>query len=341
MPPTRHAPSLPHTRCAPQGFAGSTEQRGSAVALLLFQYIVVAVQLLCSHTGNSRFLPPFPQIKAWALGAASSTAPADVEAAAQTAAKSATDGTQPFAAGYETSAPAPAPSTWARCLRALRTLLVLLPLAVLAPFLDLAAAFSLARSLCTGARSPQHDQLRSSRSSRSSNSRCTSTAATTGATATTTTATATTTTTSRTNTTTTTTTTSSSSKADGRTAWLQQGYVKRRLGIAGLLQACPQAFFHLYVLLLHCFWQSDCSTSPGAALLAVALALDLAVVVMSAQHVAAVFLLVTNWLSWGSWGALLRVVMDCALYIADIGFDVLFVVVSRSPLHAYRNTLIY
>ena len=126
-----------------------------------------------------------------------------------------------------------------------------------------------------------------------------------------------------------------------------QTYAQRRLGFAGLLQVAPQAFFHCYILLL-CYWREDCAPPqsartppgvtvgghhrPGAALLGAAVALDVAAAALSLPGIGVVWGLVTNWLTWGARGALLREVMDSALHIADIGFDVLFVVVSAPRL---------
>jgi hypothetical protein len=120
-------------------------------------------------------------------------------------------------------------------------------------------------------------------------------------------------------------------------------YARRRLGFAGLLQAAPQAFFHVYIMLL-CYWRDECSAPrnpftllgvpvaghhrPSAVLLGVAVGLDFAVIALSLPGISEVAVLGTTWLTWGAWGALLRESLDSALYIADIAFDVLFVVVS-------------
>jgi hypothetical protein len=126
------------------------------------------------------------------------------------------------------------------------------------------------------------------------------------------------------------------------TAWVIS-YARRRLGLAGVLQAAPQAFFHCYILLL-CYWRDECSAPrnpftllgvpvaghhrPSAVLLRIAVGLDFAVIALSLPGISEVARLGTNWLTWGAWGALLRESLDSALYIADIGFDVVFVVVS-------------
>jgi hypothetical protein len=40
-------------------------------------------------------------------------------------------------------------------------------------------------------------------------------------------------------------------------------YARRRLGIAGLLQAMPQSYFHCYML-LYCNWREGCHLPHGS-----------------------------------------------------------------------------
>jgi hypothetical protein len=110
-------------------------------------------------------------------------------------------------------------------------------------------------------------------------------------------------------------------------------YARRRLSIAGLLQALPQTFFHCYMLLYcyHTWKQCEGHQPPKAALLGVAIGLDVALVVVAAPGIGEVWLLVKDWLNWDTWGSLVREVVDSGLYIADIGFDVFFVIVSTTP----------
>jgi hypothetical protein len=107
-------------------------------------------------------------------------------------------------------------------------------------------------------------------------------------------------------------------------------YARRRLGIAGLLQALPQAFFHC-CMLLYCYTpREEClhHRRPHPMLLGWALALDVAVVAVAAPAALDFFDMISYWLTWGVWGALLREVVDSGLYIADIAFDINFVLVS-------------
>jgi hypothetical protein len=122
------------------------------------------------------------------------------------------------------------------------------------------------------------------------------------------------------------------SKAVPQSLWMAS-YARRRLGIAGLLQALPQAFFHCYML-LYCYTRDGCARHqpPSRALLGAAVGLDVAVIAVSAPAIFEVWDLVTHWLTWGNLGALLREVVDSGLYIADIGSDIYFVIVSTSPL---------
>jgi hypothetical protein len=279
-------------------YHGTNPQRASAIALILLQYFVVAVQLLCSQQGKSSFLPPLPALDkvVWAGKAADPRRPppGDLEPGGSSIAE---DPSQP-PADQEVPRNVVFWIIMSYGCKAMRTLLILLALTLMVPVLDLAAACSLWVALNRGGgSSPQDDEAGSEGSS-------------------------------------------AVNKFVSMAPWLRQ-YVRRRLGIAGLLQACPQVFFHLYVAVLPCTYYMQWSRckNNNIAFLAVAFFLDIAVLVWDVFFVGAMAnfcKVVTEWLSWRTWGALLREVLDCTLYIADVGFDVYFVMVSRSAKQGTR-----
>ena len=121
-------------------------------------------------------------------------------------------------------------------------------------------------------------------------------------------------------------------QVDVVTEWMQ-AYASRRLGIAGLLQAAPQAFFHLYIILLCHAQKHQCVARghhrPALLPLLMAISLDAACLALTVYPaMKSCYLLVDNFLTWGRWGALLREAVDCCLYVADIGTDIYFIVVS-------------
>jgi hypothetical protein len=104
-------------------------------------------------------------------------------------------------------------------------------------------------------------------------------------------------------------------------------YAHRRLGLAGLLQACPQAFLHLHIV-LQCYAEKDFpGARPSFAAVLVVLGLDAACVAAAAPGMVYWYCLADSWLTSGRWGTVVWELIGCVMYVLDNATDISFVLV--------------